>query len=261
MQPSDNEDVLLEIDLFSEANPDSLAFLDDINEDTDSSQLGWMLFEQGIFGQLPGSGATEKSSSGNGRADFVSISITEYDFLEGAEREAFLTLKRQARLLCNVNSHADERIKAMDWMFIPSQQDADGFTLDLCCEALEGRPDLLRIRSHFQFYKMGLLLPEPMPFMAVPAPDAIVNEVMYHVGEDAADMVRLAWMKPSIRVDMLRGEMGMEAVEFTQSLEELLARGYVAVAGGHVYFSGRNPDLLDEVARARFDWSRQIPES
>lgn len=183
--------------------------------------------------------------------------INEEDFLEGAEREAFIRVRKGIRLACNVNSHAKDREAAVNWVFVPSQEDEDGLTFGVCCRALGIRDYLLQVRLQYQFFHSCIMLPNPLPFLSVTIPPGICSEIMYHLGGGVLPIAKDIWDWPGFRADLLK-RRHQDTPALDAKLRDLEARGYIAMSHGFWFFTGRNPDLLTPGQRRSFRWSQEF---
>ncbi|MDD5056558.1 MAG: hypothetical protein PHQ60_02195 [Sideroxydans sp.] len=185
--------------------------------------------------------------------------IDASDYEEGPEREAFERIKKAVRAACNVNSADAQRIKALEWIFVPNAMDKNSLTFSLCCGALGARPYLIQVRLQYQLYLACLPLPAPLPFLAVSIPASLCSEILCFGGELSLDVAKEIWFKPGIRADMLRDMFShvpnRELLVATELIEE---RGIIGLKMGHWFFTGRQPDALPIHVRSRFHWSDSI---
>lgn len=214
------------------------------------------LFEQDPDDMLP-------DVEGNGSGGDYTPAIDEGDFLDPAQRFLFKLLKTHIRSACNVNSRDAERAKALEWIFVPGTSDKDSIEFDPCCLALGGRPVVIRARTMHQFWQASILLKHPLPTLAAIPPSSIMSEIRAIIGPGLAEsMARDIWYFPSIPLEILRAKYATKASdkEYQTALENLDANGYIATLSARAYFISRNPALLTQGARNRFQFSTSILE-
>jgi hypothetical protein len=227
----------------------------------------WELVESGMFGdpslQILDTSAGEFASFEDERHSPTSGTpeITDEDYLEDEERIAFLTVRDQVRLCCNVNTKPTARESAVEWIFTPGLRNQYGLDFGLCCRALGARPHLIQIRTMYQLYARQIIFPKPLPFLANPLPELLGCEILYHYGDNELEAAKLVWLWPGIRADILLVKLSslMTRRDAQAAMERLEERGYVALWSGFWWFTGRNPSLMSPTARSRFRWSEQIP--
>jgi hypothetical protein len=192
--------------------------------------------------------------------DATTPSIDEGDFLDPAQRFLFKRLKNHIRHACNVNSKANERSRAIDWIFVPSTRDSDSLEFEPVCRALGARPMIVRARVMHQFWKANIMLNEPLPFLASIPPPPLMSEVSSLVGPGLPlEMAREIWYWPSIPGEVLRAKFSeVASLAYQAALASLEANGYIAMAFGRIYFISRNPTIMDVRVRNRFTFAGSI---
>lgn len=193
------------------------------------------------------------------------IDATDYE--EGPEREAFERIKKAVRAASKVNSTDAQRIKALEWIFVPNSEDKDSLTFSLCCGALGARPYLIQVRLQYQLYQACIPLPAPLPFLAASIPESLCSEILCFGGELSLDVAKEIWFRPGIRADLLRDMFSHSSQQISTNItnrEFLLAtelieeRGIIGLKMGYWFFTGRQPDTLPIHIRSRFHWSDSI---
>lgn len=185
--------------------------------------------------------------------------IDASDYEDGPEREAFERIKKAIRAAINVNSNDAQRIKALEWIFVPNAEDKNTLTFELCCGALGARPHLLQVRLQYQLYLSCLPLPAPLHFLAASIPSSLCGEILCFGGELSLDIAREIWFRPGIRADLLRDMFShIPNRDFLLATELIEEHGIIGLKMGFWFFTGRQPDALPVQVRNRFHWSDSI---
>lgn len=181
------------------------------------------------------------------------LSISEEDYEEGPEREAFLMLYERIRACYMKQTSPDTRQQAIKWVF--SRED-NGISFDLCCRALGVRPEILRLRLQYQFFLLWFVFPNPFPFLAIGIPDIIEGEILYRFGEEGFDIAKQCWLWPGVsRLDLLASLEGrFTAHQYQVAIEKMDQLGVLSEYGDRWYLTGRNPSVYGKNS-ATFRWS------
>jgi len=187
-------------------------------------------------------------------------SINEGDFVLPEQQYLFKRLKTRIRQACNVNSKANVRKLALEWIFVPSQKDAANIEFGPACQALGARPIVMQARTMHQLWRASIQLSDPLPFLSIPPPISLMSEIEAKIDTRLApDLAREIWFWPSIPAITLRAKFANTPIEqYRASLDGLIAEGYVAVSSARAYFISRNPTILSKAARERFSFSSAI---
>lgn len=182
--------------------------------------------------------------------------VTEEDY-EGEQLIAFTHLRKIIRSACNINTKWKERRKAIAWCFIPGDQTAAVIDFNTACLALGARPYVIQARLQHQFFAANIPLPEPLPFMACPLPEAFAGEVLMAAWENGLRFCREIWRWPGIRADimakLMTDEMPFE--EFRTAADKLEKSGHIGLRFGCWFFTARNPNRMKSRS---FSWSKSI---
>ena len=142
---------------------------------------------------------------------------------------------------------------ALEWLFVPNQQDSNGLSFDLGCASLDVRPNLIRTRLHFEFYKR-MMSGFRLPFLSCRLPDRFRLEGQGVAGDLGEDILSELWTQPGYRADLFKVVIAPENEEqFNLAIDGLDANGNLAIKSGLMYFTGRNP--LTMKFGARFNWA------
>lgn len=168
----------------------------------------------------------------------------------------------------------DESRRVATEFFFADENTADD-TFFLCCEVLEARCDVVRMRFQYEFFLRWKEFEEPFPFDACPVPELVQAEVTMCGGFEGLYIAREAWVRPGIRTDeLLALSTGGKLDEQTtkrhlQVLYLMEERFLISQEAGMWYFTGRNPQLARmqfarntgyEVARGgSIYWSAMFP--
>lgn len=170
--------------------------------------------------------------------------ITEEDFEEGAERNAFLIVEDYARKL--FGNRADERSIREAVSFFFTVEDNGAITFPLCCEVLRARADVIRLRIQYEWWLRGAVFTGPFPFTTVPVPKMIAGEALYYAGDAGFALARETWVQPGVGHDELLGAVaeldGFSEPELVKAVETLQDKFILSKERGW-YLTGRNPLL------------------
>lgn len=194
------------------------------------------------------------------QGDDYQPSITDGDFEDPAQRVIFRRLKDRIRLACNVNVKADQRASALEWIFVPGTQDAKKIDFDTACAALGARAVVVRARVMHKLWESGVVVSKALPFLAVPAPRSIMDEIEVVLGNRThASIASQVWNWPSIHVEVLRSMFSEVPIgEYASAMNDLEAHGYLGLNAARVYFISRNPALFSQGKRSRWQFASSI---
>lgn len=193
---------------------------------------------------------TEEKSSKGGSG------LPQLDESDFECQPAFLYLKEKINCLVNKKTSRAARAEAGAWVFSDAPGE-EGLSFDLCCKALSMRPNLLRVRTQFEFYRLGVVFEEPLPLNAVSVPDYFNLEVAGLYGTDGMDIAEYVWAMPGLRADKLVELMGeMNEEEMHDVIRGMERRGIISIQGGYWYFTGRNPLAMKQ--GSCFHWSKLV---
>lgn len=152
--------------------------------------------------------------------------IDEEDFEEGAERNAFILIRDRMRATFMKRAKPTEVVEAINWIFCGND---DPITFDVCAEALGARPQVLRKRLMYEFYRRWIVFPSSFPFLAVPLPDDVGSVIFYEAGDNAVALAVLIWYWPGVSTDDLLDSAVSRGLRVTQhDIDRLEATGMVA---------------------------------
>lgn len=188
------------------------------------------------------------------------LKFDEEDFEEGTERDAFLIVKGFAERLFQPRSIEDIE-SSIRWFFT---FDAPGeVSFELCCRVLEARPEVFRLRCHYEFFLRDVMFTRPLPFTTVPVPLVISRELAYFPGELGKHLANCAWRQPGIEhpelLSYARAAFSRDdeqfGVEVNRALDYMESKYYMSHQHGW-YTTGRNPMRYrqDGIARLGRGW-------
>ena len=166
--------------------------------------------------------------------------VTEEDFDEGPERDAFLVIKSYRNELFNTKLAP---WGAMQYFFAAG--DDGGLTFDLACRVLNARKDVVRLRIQYELFLRWWVSPVEFPFVATEVPEDIDSECAYVAGLLGRDLAYAAWCQPGITADALAQAVGSSHEVVRKALERLDDKMLLCCQGdNNWYLTGRNPFLL-----------------
>ena len=238
----------------------------EFSEDLDFSDI---FLEEGLFSPLDNAEASFdaalndlKKSKGRGLTKKqAQTSFSEDDFDDVAQRKAFILLRHYKNNIFKAKSKSEEIIEAVNFIF--GRSESGQLNFDLCCDVLEARRDVLRLRFHYEFFLKWMVFPFEFPFMIDPMPQVIENEILMHVNENSRALAVQAWRQPGICTADLFSK-ARQIIEFESPsvasqisnqdmkrwLEALEDRRIMSISGDNWYLTGRNP-LLDKISSIR----------
>lgn len=216
--------------------------------------------------------------------------LTEDDFEDEVERDAFLLINGYKRTLFDSGYSASERDAAIRFFF------ASGPFMMRVGDAIAAisktiRVDVFLLRLVYEMYLRDFRLPHPFPFDEVRCPDRVIGNAGVICGEEGIWTVCAVWSQPGITgselfamavrdyprpfFHPLSAQQDLQWVEarLRLSMERLISDHVISMKlsahegqlGEFLYVTGRNPVLeLEERARetrqrvreANFTWSR-----
>lgn len=138
-------------------------------------------------------------------------------------------------------------------------------TFELCCRVLEVRPEVFRLRCHYEFFLRDVMFTNPLPFDTVPVPMVVSRELAFFPGELGKFLATCAWRQPGIEHERLvalardgfgRGHDASFATEVNTALDYMESKYYMSHQHGW-YTTGRNPMRLRQDGQARMgrEWA------
>lgn len=181
--------------------------------------------------------------------------ITEEDFEEGAPRNAYTIIRAQAANLFSKDPRSQKsRPEAIDFFFtnIDNKEDV---TFQLCCDVLDTRPDILRLRIVYEFWLRAVQFSNPMPFETVPVPDVVVNEVYMISGDVGLAVARSVWNWPGASSDVIFercARYGHKDQDIKIAIGRMQDEFILSEIIGGWYLTGRNPVMQSMRDQTRF---------
>lgn len=180
----------------------------------------------------------------------------EEDFEPGVERDAFLIVRSFSDRLFQPRS-VEDIAAAIRWFFTIGEHGQISF--DLCCRVLEVRPEVFRLRCHYEFFLRDVMFTSPLPFETVPVPSVVSRELAFFPGELGQYLASCAWRQPGIEHAQLlylarsffsRTDEAAFAVEVNAALDYMESKYYMSHQHGW-YTTGRNPMRLRQDCEVR----------
>lgn len=172
--------------------------------------------------------------------DRQEIALSFEDF-EEEEELAVITLTKHLRDCYQVSISANRRKQALNFVFA-GQESNDGVDFTTCCEVLSVRENVLKTRLMFEFYIRWIVC-EDMPFLTLPLPEDLANEVIFHAGLTGLEISRMAWQNPGMRLEAICSRIDgfFSEKDLRAAAARLEQTGLLSMRGDNVYFTGRNP--------------------
>ena len=202
-----------------------------------------------------------------GRQVLKKITIEDFDSRE--ERIAFLAIEKHKTDLFGHKATTQNRKTAIEWFF--AHADDGGLTFNVCAALLDSRPDVLRLRIHYEFWLRWMVFSEEFPFMTVPIPEIIRGEILYNSNMHGVEVAQEAWLQPGLSTEALlmkaSGAGRLEDVpsDYKKAVDLLETCYILSIQHEGWYLTGRNPLLqrLDQerergrnIASSSIHWSR-----
>jgi hypothetical protein len=182
-------------------------------------------------------------------------SITEDDFEEGPQADAFRVIRAQAENLFSKDPRFARRRPDAIAFFFGAIDDQEHVTLQLCCDVLNTRPDVLRLRVVYEFWLRRIHFDNPMPFLTVAIPNVVVNESILFAGDPGLAAARAIWQWPGVSMDNIlhrTAHYGYEHHEVERAIARLMEEYVLSEYLGGWYVTGRNPVLQSMREQTRF---------
>ena len=168
------------------------------------------------------------------------IGITEEDFEEGPQREAFKLLRARCRDTFLKDVKPEDRIRAIEWIFTPKE---DPVAFDTCCVALDARPSKLQLRLMYEYFRNWVKFAGPLSFLCVPLPEEIVPELLYVAGEDGVQVASVIWRWPGVTTENIKHALAdeMSPAQVERTLHLIDETGIVQCYIESWYVTGKRP--------------------
>lgn len=235
-------------------------------EDDDEGALG-------LDAQLAHAAANLASKSRRRRPLETLITFSEEDFEEGAVRNAFMVVKENTLALLKppgaagrdprsaAARQADMRmLKALEFFFgvVPCEA---GVTFQQCCDVLETRIDVFRLRIQYEWFLKGTIFSAPFPFITARLPAILDGPLHFYGGPAGYALAREAWVQPGISREELIGLVakldGFSVSQCVKALEALDEQMLMSYELGW-YVTGRNPLRLRLAREQARGWSAEV---
>lgn len=239
--------------------------LPDFSEFAQDVDFSDFLHEEGLFGASNINEASLDTALGNLKKSqrrgvskkLAQISFTEDDFDDPAQRKAFILLRHYKNEIFKAKPIPECTIEAATFIFGRSLTNELNF--DICCEVLNARRDVLRMRFHYEFFLKWMVFPVEFPFLIDPLPKVIENEILMYIGEDARALAVEAWVQPGITTSEMFSRISSGACGNAAQKQAALKRHLEAMEDRYImsrqhdnwYLTGRNP-LLEKISAAKF---------
>jgi hypothetical protein len=139
--------------------------------------------------------------------------------------------------------------------FFSAIDDNDNVTLQLCCDVLSTRPDVLRLRVVYEFWLRQIQFNNPMPFLTVSMPNLVVNESILLAGDPGLAVARSVWQWPGVSMEHVIERIehyGFSRPEVERAMTKLLDEFVLSEYLGGWYVTGRNPVMQSMKEQTRY---------
>jgi hypothetical protein len=177
----------------------------------------------------------------------VTENITEDDFNEGSERNAFLMVMHFAHKLLHKRS-TPKAFREGLLFFFSSEEDPEAISFQLCANVLGIRTDIIRLRIQYEWWMRATLFTGPFNFDCIGLPKMLEGEILYHASKLGHALAREIWVQPGITTEELFEYVGeSEAVTTPKMLEAMdaLSEQFIISKSTGWYLTGRNPMLMN----------------
>jgi hypothetical protein len=177
----------------------------------------------------------------------VTENITEDDFNEGAERNAFLMVMHFAHKLLHKKSTPKATREGLAFFFA-DDLDPEAISFELCANVLAIRPDIIRLRIQYEWWMRGTVFTGPFDFATVGMPKLLEGEILYHSLSLGHALTREVWVQPGISTEELFEYIGTTVNCSTSKMVEAmdsLSENFILSKSSGWYLTGRNPMLMN----------------
>lgn len=181
------------------------------------------------------------------RQKAVTEHISEDDFLEGSERNAFMMVMHFAHRLLHKKTNPKAFNEGLKFFFA-QDADPDAITFELCSNVLGIRPDIIRLRIQYEWLLRATLFTGPFDFAAVRLPKLLEGEILYHALNIGHALAKEVWVQPGISTEELFGYVGSttgcSASKMVEAMD-VLSENFIFSKSTGWYMTGRNPMLMN----------------
>lgn len=213
-------------------------------------------FPQSVADALGYAAAHHVSKSKAGKTGLARrTAITEEDFEEGAPRNAFMIIRAQAENLFSKDPRVQKRRpEAIDYFFT-NLDNGEDVTFQLCCDVLDTRADVLRLRIVYEFWLRGVQFTNPMPFETVQIPEVVVNEVYMLCGDVGLAVAHSVWNWPGVGIQTVLNRchhLGYSDKVIETTIARLQDEFILSEIMDGWYLTGRNPIMQSMRDQTKF---------
>ena len=174
--------------------------------------------------------------------------FTVDDFDSDTQKQAFLIVKMHTDNLFSEKQSQEHISDALEFFFADAASLSDDtITFDLCCDVLQARPDIFRLRLQYEWWLRCSLFTGAFPFDNVAMPDFIQGEIMLMGSMLGVYLASEVWAHPSIDsteiILLADTHYGATYDDVKRTLEMLAAKHLLSLSANRWYVTGRNPQL------------------
>lgn len=174
--------------------------------------------------------------------------ITVEDFDTDTEKQAFLIIKDTCDVLFSQNHSSAAINAALEFFFKDTASlTTDEITFDLCCDVLQSRADILRLRIQYEWWRLGSTFNGPFPFDGTGTPELLQSDILNEGGFLGMQLANEIWVQPSITTEVLtefiQQHISVSSEQVKGSLAALEDKYLISLSNNGWYLTGRNPML------------------
>lgn len=240
-------------DLFATENDLGLyAFADsdagDEGGDGADFEVGSFLAEtlvSGSLAALPAPDATEEGDlplppQQTGRAEAELDPVRLDDFEEGAARWAVEAIQASVRQLFAYVDRPAKVASVAAWLF---SAETGPTSFENCCVVHSARPDVVRMRIHFELWRKGRAVKRPLRNALASLPEYIEQRLVLTTGVDGIRVAGMLWEEPGVLDAELRRRLSERELAALHAMAEMYIASPSPSEPRRWYLTGINPIL------------------
>lgn len=114
----------------------------------------------------------------------------------------FRFLATQVRSIFLVRISMAKKARLLEWMFSADTL-LENAAFEDCCNVLDCRPWVMRLRIHLEFWRKDVQLSEKIKGLIVPVPERILEEAYALAGDSGSWLLHRVWEFPGISSERL----------------------------------------------------------
>lgn len=165
-------------------------------------------------------------------------------------------MEKNVEAMFHPKTKAQDRMSAAHWVFGTERGD---FSFENCALLLGARPEVIRLRIHYEFWVRWIAFPEPFMFRIDPVPEMLEDQLYISWSVIGSAIGSAAWHHPGIRTADLVAQacknaglsLAAGAAKVHAALLEMgeSPAGYLSHKNDSWYLTGRNPQQRAELMK------------